>query len=122
MYNTVGETAGVTQDVGSDPTVSASGFDSGSDFRLGCCFCTLCGVEMFEGGGREGEENGRDLMVFDLSEMSGMEDMGEDGDGEPDTTGSKQEMESYYGGEKKDAKERHSERISVPTHPERKIS
>lgn len=34
LYNTVGETAGVTQDVGSDPTVGLPDF------------CTLCGQEI----------------------------------------------------------------------------
>ena len=34
LYNTVGETAGVTQDVGSDPTVGIPDF------------CTLCGEEI----------------------------------------------------------------------------
>ena len=34
LYNTVGETAGVTQDVGSDPTVGLPGF------------CTLCGQQV----------------------------------------------------------------------------
>jgi DNA-directed RNA polymerase II subunit RPB9 len=34
LSNTVGETAGVTQDVGADPTVGLPGF------------CTLCGQEM----------------------------------------------------------------------------
>ena len=34
LYNTVGETAGVTQDVGSDPTVGVPDF------------CTLCGQEI----------------------------------------------------------------------------
>ncbi|KAI9796618.1 MAG: hypothetical protein M1833_006058 [Piccolia ochrophora] len=34
LQNTVGETAGVTQDVGSDPTVGAP------------CFCTLCGQQV----------------------------------------------------------------------------
>ena len=34
LYNTVGETAGVTQDVGSDPTVGLPDF------------CTLCGEEI----------------------------------------------------------------------------
>ena len=34
LYNTVGETAGVTQDVGSDPTVGIPDF------------CTLCGQEI----------------------------------------------------------------------------
>ena len=36
LYNTVGETAGVTQDVGSDPTVGLPDF----------CTCTLCGDEL----------------------------------------------------------------------------
>lgn len=35
LYNTVGETAGVTQDVGSDPTVSSHLYS-----------CTLCGEEI----------------------------------------------------------------------------
>lgn len=43
LYNTVGETAGVTQDVGSDPTVGLPDF------------CTLCGQEVvcFYCGGEE---------------------------------------------------------------------
>ena len=43
LYNTVGETAGVTQDVGSDPTVGLPDF------------CTLCGQEIvcFFCGGQE---------------------------------------------------------------------
>ena len=43
LYNTVGETAGVTQDVGSDPTVGSPDF------------CTLCGQEVvcFYCGGDE---------------------------------------------------------------------
>lgn len=36
LYNTVGETAGVTQDVGSDPTVGEPEFFT----------CTLCGEEL----------------------------------------------------------------------------
>lgn len=36
LYNTVGETAGVTQDVGADPTVGLPEF----------CVCTLCGEEI----------------------------------------------------------------------------
>ncbi|MCJ1478154.1 hypothetical protein MMC13_006830 [Lambiella insularis] len=36
LYNTVGETAGVTQDVGSDPTVG----------EPESCTCTLCGEEL----------------------------------------------------------------------------
>lgn len=35
LNNSVGETAGVTQDVGSDPTVGGE-----------CHFCTLCGEEL----------------------------------------------------------------------------
>ena len=84
MYNTVGETAGVTQDVGSDPTV-CDPFD-----LCGVC-CTLCGREMdgsceeedeegFEGEEMdvygEGDEKAEELRVtvFDLKEMSRMED------------------------------------------------
>ncbi|MCJ1379002.1 hypothetical protein MMC17_002101 [Xylographa soralifera] len=36
LHNTVGETAGVTQDVGADPTVGLPDF----------CICTLCGAEL----------------------------------------------------------------------------
>ncbi|MCJ1405606.1 hypothetical protein MMC11_008834 [Xylographa trunciseda] len=36
LHNTVGETAGVTQDVGADPTVGLPDF----------CTCTLCGEEL----------------------------------------------------------------------------
>ena len=54
MYNTVGETAGVTQDVGSDPTVGSSGFcdfevvgeeGRGEGQEEGWC-CTFCGREI----------------------------------------------------------------------------
>ena len=90
MYNTVGETAGVTQDVGSDPTVSGfCGF---------CWCCTLCGREIV------GEEEGRfememededkdkvktvDIGMIDLAEMSRFEheDMEMDEEGTEDAT------------------------------------
>lgn len=48
MYNTVGETAGVTQDVGSDPTVREPG--------------SLCDIGCEEGGG------GRGVVVYVLWE------------------------------------------------------
>lgn len=106
MYNTVGETAGVTQDVGSDPTVG----DPDPDVYH-CC--TLCGMELEEEGwweegvvkGKEREEKkkGMDLTVCDLSEMSRMEEEDEEMDGEPDTTGDDEEMMTgHYGGEKRD--------------------
>lgn len=95
MYNTVGETAGVTQDVGSDPTVG----DPADSY---CC--TLCGIEL--GDEVEGEEDdeedetwdegmmmngeddeGVDATVYDFGDVSGMEEEGEEVDGEPDTTG-----------------------------------
>lgn len=56
LHNSVGETAGVTQDVGSDPTVGGPGFE----------FCILCGAEVvcfvcgesgFEVGGDGAEED-----------------------------------------------------------------
>lgn len=46
LYNTVGETAGVTQDVGADPTV---GHNESDYYFCGMCgdeiMCTECGVE-----------------------------------------------------------------------------
>ena len=89
MYNTVGETAGVTQDVGSDPTVG------GIYFEEFCC--TLCGREM-EGSCEEEEdmeddeeemefdaqrdekEKGVTVTLFDLSEISRMEEEEEEED------------------------------------------
>ena len=102
MYNTVGETAGVTQDVGSDPTVGdpfnndghvplLSGREEGEeDFT-----CTYCGgqleeefVELSVGeGGKEEKvmkEPEMKINTFDISEMSYMEDEDDDMDGEPD--------------------------------------
>lgn len=115
MYNTVGETAGVTQDVGSDPTVC------GFDFDLCCCWfcCTLCGVDLGDGGWDEGvgleeeeeEENhdhgdkAVDVTVFDMRELSGLENEDEEMDGEPDTTGDDQDkhIPSHHGTEYGDA-------------------
>lgn len=46
LSTNVGETAGVTQDVGNDPTV-----------RFSALFlCLLCGMDVVEGGGQEEEE------------------------------------------------------------------
>lgn len=39
LYNTVGETAGVTQDVGSDPTVGIPDFCTLCGQEIGCFFC-----------------------------------------------------------------------------------
>ncbi|CAF9931866.1 hypothetical protein IMSHALPRED_008734 [Imshaugia aleurites] len=98
MYNTVGETAGVTQDVGSDPTV--------------------------EGWGKakaKGEERGgANVVVFDLSEMDEMDDGDEEMDGEPDTTNDDEELSSHYGGEQKSAVQRashipHTQGARLPT-------
>ena len=74
MYNTVGETAGVTQDVGSDPTV-------GDPSDISFC-CTLCGQELEEldEERREGalvevaEGKGMQITTFSLEEMSRMEE------------------------------------------------
>jgi len=117
MYNTVGETAGVTQDVGSDPTVGGPLSESeefatsgvvGSDVEEFCC--TLCGreiewccphcgeeVEFCElkvgpGGvvdarGDGLEGVGNKVQGLTLEEMSRMEEDDEDMDGEEDTTG-----------------------------------
>ena len=90
MYNTVGETAGVTQDVGSDPTVSG--------FCGVCWFCTFCGREIVgeEEGGFEMEMEDEDkdkvktvdLGMIDLAEMSRFEseDMEMDEEGTEDAT------------------------------------
>ena len=105
MYNTVGETAGVTQDVGSDPTVGDSDFDT---FRC----CTLCGMELEEEGileGGEHEMKGVNVTVFDLDEMSRMEDEDEEMDGEPDTTGDGQDTTCHYEREKGNARESSAE-------------
>ena len=69
LYNTVGETAGVTQDVGSDPTVGLPDF------------CTLCGREVvcFYCGGEECnrstgvEEIGDDDLLEEVEADSGYE-------------------------------------------------
>ncbi len=97
MYNTVGETAGVTQDVGSDPTVG--GPDSDPDVHH-CC--TLCGMELgeeeegvVEGREHGGKDKGVNVTVFDLNEMGNMEDEDDEMDGEPDTTGDDEEMTSH---------------------------
>lgn len=117
MYNTVGETAGVTQDVGSDPTVREFPDDDvdddvGDDSEL--FYCTYCGkdLELEEGyvklrvGGEEGAERktGAHVNVFDLNEMSQMaeDDVDEEMDGEPDNgvmdTGDEGEEASNVGG------------------------
>lgn len=133
MYNTVGETAGVTQDVGSDPTVGEFSDDdvdgAGDDSEL--FYCTYCGkdLELEEGyvklrvGGEEGaeaeRETGANVNVFDLSEMSRMEedDADEEMDGEPDNgvmdtgDGGEEMLNGGGGGE-----------ILHAVHPERKTS
>ena len=90
MYNTVGETAGVTQDVGSDPTVGSSGFcdfevvggeGEGEGQEEGWC-CTFCGTEIVgnEDGDCEMEiEEKEDVKavsggMISLEEMSRLED------------------------------------------------
>lgn len=125
MYNTVGETAGVTQDVGSDPTV-------GDPVDFYCC--TLCGMDLGEEGWEEGfvqgeEEHegkatGVNVAVCDLSEMSGMEEEDEDVDGEPDTTGDdhREMTTGHYGREKGEVEGGRGGRMSHPTNPERKTS
>ena len=93
MYNTVGETAGVTQDVGSDPTVG--GFDFECCEGEGWWCCTFCG-RVFGGGEEEGnyrremeiEEMGEEDVktarggMIDVAEMSRREDKDTDLDEE----------------------------------------
>lgn len=64
LYNTVGETAGVTQDVGSDPTVGFAGF------------CTLCGEEIkcFQCEGKSSWV-GEDMMDDLVEETFTLEDL-----------------------------------------------
>ena len=64
MYNTVGETAGVTQDVGSDPTVGPTATHL---FH----FCCLCGAEV-EREDQE-EEVDEDEEIDELDEGYGSE-------------------------------------------------
>ncbi|KAK4693040.1 DNA-directed RNA polymerase II subunit RPB9, partial [Lecanoromycetidae sp. Uapishka_2] len=106
IHNTVGENSGVTQDVGSDPTVGGPS-DELSDVCCTLCgreiewHCMLCGEELeimqLQVGGVEEdelgndissgeEENGVKVQGLTLEEMSRMEE-DEDMDGEEDTTG-----------------------------------
>ena len=114
LYNTVGETAGVTQDVGSDPTVGSSpdsldlrslGHQVPNDpcdlFCTMCgkeleLFCTVCGEELEvcelsvggEHGVADGEHKGatgsRTTNII-MEQLSAMDEEDEM-DGEPDTT------------------------------------
>ena len=86
MSNTVGETAGVTQDVGNDPTVS--------DVR----FCLLCAAEIpcrRCGGGLGGAILNYDVdrpdFDHDFMEDVDKEDVGEDVDGDVDEDDGKDE-------------------------------
>lgn len=64
LSNTVGETAGITQDVGSDPTVGAD--DSGIP-----PMCTMCGQEIFcEECGQPQEEGFMCLEVNDANPVA----------------------------------------------------
>ena len=91
MYNTVGETAGVTQDVGSDPTVRKFGSlcDVGCEEGVGVgegegwCwwFCTFCGREVVcEEDGKYESETGKEevktvkVRMIDMAEMSKWDD------------------------------------------------
>ena len=65
MYNTVGETAGVTQDVGSDPTVGATP-PSPPDFDLACLLCCMCKGEILYD--EEEEEEGETTEEQEFSE------------------------------------------------------
>ena len=92
MYNTVGETAGVTQDVGSDPTVS------GFDFFCEGWYCMFCGkMVVGEEEGEEEEEEGEEqekekvkvvnLVMIGSAEMSRLEDEDMDMDMNMDENG-----------------------------------
>lgn len=74
MYNTVGETAGVTQDVGSDPTVGCclSVSDRELDLKeqaLLLPMCCLCGCEIGDEEKDEGFEDEEDV-AMDVEEGS----------------------------------------------------
>lgn len=98
MYNTVGETAGVTQDVGSDPTVGdeCPFFDwcgevvwgrerrqqeeEEGEGEEGWCYCTFCGREMM--GGDDREEGSYEMemeMGMEDEEEEDVKTMGRDG-------------------------------------------
>ena len=75
MYNTVGETAGVTQDVGSDPTVGCclSVSDRELDLKeqaLLLPMCCLCGCEVEDGEEDEGVADEEDV-AMDVGESPG---------------------------------------------------
>ncbi len=86
MYNTVGETAGVTQDVGSDPTVGWAWFFFfevvwGGEGGEGWWCCMFCGrVRGDEGGdcememGEDEEEEKVRVGMIGLADMSRLED------------------------------------------------
>ena len=105
LYNTVGETAGVTQDVGADPTVSRDAYPGECNIKEGGCevvyrcgykveeqavgitFCTLCGDEIFctfcgqEPAVAEGVWKEAEVEVVDVGIMDEGDDYwSEDGD------------------------------------------
>ena len=99
MYNTVGETAGVTQDVGSDPTVG----EFYPEEVYSELYCTFCGggldgscdeedeemeveVEVEVEGEGDEKEGGMRVGWIDLGEMNWMEgEEAEDLDEEPES-------------------------------------
>ncbi len=85
LYNTVGETAGVTQDVGSDPTVCAFSFGGIEGVEEVCC--VLCGCEI---GGEEGWGGGDErggLGMVDVMRLA------EEGDNDEEETEGEDEEE-----------------------------
>ena len=106
MYNTVGETAGVTQDVGSDPTVgdpSSSSFPFPSvcaaDASSSSC-CTLCGIKIEEEEEEEEDEEVDDkevMMEEDQEEEDYNEEHGEEMEGETGSVDYAYLSETKYG-------------------------
>lgn len=104
MYNTVGETAGVTQDVGSDPTVgdpSSSSFPFTSvctaDPSSSSC-CTLCGIKIEEEEDEDEEVDDMDVMMMeDQEEEDYNEEHGEELEGEMGSVDDAYLSETQYG-------------------------
>ena len=109
MYNTVGETAGVTQDVGSDPTVCGlfgfcevvwgEGGEEGDEGEGEGWCCTFCGREVVgDEDDYEMEEEVETVRggMIDLAEMRRLEDEDMEIDEEAEAESSQVEQRLDY--------------------------